>query len=147
MKGSYKWALGTAIAALIAFGFIAQGLHAGPVTRGKFKLPFDAQLEQMALPTGDYTFSVQDASLNGNIYVYRGSQPVGVLHAQMFKDNENQSKSPVLICIRHDGNVSVRALRLPNVGTFYFSLPKDLKTLIARQPELIETVSVEVSGD
>jgi hypothetical protein len=55
--------------------------------------------------------------------------------------------SPVLICIRHDGNVSVRALRLPNVGTFYFSLPKDLQTLIARQPELIETVSLEVSGD
>jgi hypothetical protein len=101
----------------------------------------------MALPTGDYTFSVQDASLNGNIYVHHGSQAVGVLHAQMFKDNENQSKSPVLICIRHDGNVSVRALRLPNVGTFYFSLPKDLKTLIARQPELIETVSVDVSGD
>jgi hypothetical protein len=146
MKGSYKWVLGTAIATLIMFGFIAQGLHAGPVARGKFKLPFDAQLEQMVLPTGDYTFSVQDASLNGNIYVYRGSQAVGVLHAQMFKDNENQSKSPVLICIRHDGNVSVRALRLPKVGTFYFSLPKNLKTLIARQPELIETVSVEVSG-
>jgi hypothetical protein len=33
------------------------------------------------------------------------------------------------------------------VGTFYFSLPKDLRTLIARQPELIETVSVDVSGD
>jgi hypothetical protein len=101
----------------------------------------------MALPTGDYTFSVQDASLNGNIYVYRGGHAVGMLHAQMFKDNENRSKSPVLICIRHDGNVSVRALRLPNVGTFYFSLPKDLKMLIVRQPELIETVFVEVSGD
>ena len=70
-----------------------------------------------------------------------------MLHAQMFKDNENRSKSPVLICIRHDGNVSIRALRLPNVGTFYFSLPKDLKMLIARQPELIETVFVKVSGD
>jgi hypothetical protein len=147
MKGSCKWVLGTALVALIGFGMIAQGLQAGPLARGRFKLPFDAQLEQMSLPTGEYTFSVKDASLNGNIFVYRGNQPVGVLRAQMFKDNENQSPNPVLVCIRHDGNVSVRALRLPNIGTFYFSLPKELKTLAAQQPELIEVVAVEVTGD
>jgi hypothetical protein len=41
----------------------------------------------------------------------------------------------------------VRALRLPHVGTFYFPLAKDLSVLAAQQPQLIETVSVEVSGD
>jgi len=52
-----------------------------------------------------------------------------------------------LVCIRQHGNVTVRALRLPHVGTFYFSLPKQLTVLVAQQPELIETVSVEVSAD
>jgi hypothetical protein len=33
---------------------------------------------------------------------------------------------------------------MPNVGTFYFSLPKDLKKLIAQNPELIETVLVQM---
>ncbi|MGA9630369.1 MAG: hypothetical protein WA369_09770 [Candidatus Acidiferrales bacterium] len=55
--------------------------------------------------------------------------------------------APELVCIRHDGKVSVRALKLPRVGTFYFALPKDLKALVAQQPQLIETVQVEARGE
>jgi hypothetical protein len=147
MKGSWKWVSGVVLTAVIAFGMLAPGLQAGLRAGGKFKLPFDAQLGKMALPTGDYTFTVEGLSLDGKIVVHREDRTVGVLRPQMFDDHDNKSTNPVLICIRHDGNVTVRALRLPGVGTFYFSLPKELKTLVAQQPQLIETVSIEANGN
>lgn len=147
MKVSWKRFSGFVLTAAIGLAMMAPGLHAGPAARGKFTMPFDAHWGTTTLRTGDYTYSVDHITSNGMIFVYRGSQAVGLMHPQMFNDNDNQSKNPELVCIRHDGIVTVRALRLPNVGTFYFSLPKELKTLVAQQPELIETISVEVSGD
>ncbi len=147
MKGSWKRVSEVVLMAVIAFAMMAPGLQAGATAAGKFKLPFDAQLGKMALPTGDYTFRIDRASVNGEVVVYRENRPMGFLYPQVFDGNANQSKVPVLVCIRHDGNVTVRALRLPGVGTFYFSLPKELNALVAQQPQLIETISVEVSGD
>jgi hypothetical protein len=147
MKSSWSRVSGVALLAAIAFIAFAPGLHAGPANKGKFNLPFDAKWGMVALPTGEYAFSVDHNALDGTILVYRGSETLGVVRAQMFDDRENQSKNPELVCIRHDGKVMVRALRLPGVGTFYFPLPKELKTLVTQQPQLIETVSVEVRGD
>jgi hypothetical protein len=149
MKGSMKSILGVALGAMIALGTIAPSLTAGSSAEGRFKLAFDAQLgEKMALPTGDYTFVIdRSAGSYGTISVYRGNQVVGMALPQTFDRYEKQGEKPVLVCIRHDGKVTVRALRLPNVGTFYFSLPKDLKAIAAQQPQLLETVSVEVTGE
>jgi hypothetical protein len=147
MKYSWKCVSGLALIAVIAFGMIAPGLQAGPALAASFKLPFDAKLGKIALPTGDYFLSLDHAAFNGLIRFYQGNQVVGIVRAQAFDDRQGQSKNPVLICIRHDGNVTVRALRLPSVGTFYFSLPKELAGLMARQPKLVETVSVEVRGE
>jgi hypothetical protein len=126
---------------------VATTLQAGPGASGKFKLPFDAQMGIMALPTGNYSYTVDGLSSDGKIIVYRENHAVGILRPQTFSENGNQSKNPALLCIRHDGHVAIRALRLPKVGTFYFSLPKELSVLVAQQPQLIETVSVEVTGD
>ncbi len=145
MKDLRKWVPGFLLIAVFAFGMIAPGLQAESVAVGKFKLPFNAQLEKIALPIGDYTFSIDH--LDGTIIVYQGSTPLGILRPQLFDNYQDQGKNPVLICIRHDGNVTVRALRLPKVGTFYFSLPKELRGLMARQPKLVETVSVQVTGE
>jgi hypothetical protein len=147
MKVSWKCFSGVVLTAVIALAMIAPGLHAGPAARGKFTMPFDAHWGRTTLRTGDYTFSVNHITSDGTILVYRGTQAMGIVFPQEFNDRDNQSKNPELVCIRHDGIVTVRALRLPNVGTFYFSLPKELKTLVAQQPELIETISVEVSAD
>jgi hypothetical protein len=147
MKVSWKCFSGVVLTAVIALAMIAPGLHAGPAARGKFTMPFDAHWGRTTLRTGDYTFSVNHITSDGTILVYRGTQAMGIVLPQEFNDRDNQSKNPELVCIRHDGIVTVRALRLPNVGTFYFSLPKELKTLVAQQPELIETISVEVSAD
>lgn len=147
MKGSWARISGVVLIAVVMFGIVAPALQAQLTSSGRFKLPFDAQLGKMALPTGNYTFTVDGMSLNGKIAIFRENQAVGILRPQTFSENYNQSKNPALLCIRHDGQVTIRALRLPRVGTFYFSVPKELSVLMAQQPQLIETVSVEASGD
>jgi hypothetical protein len=148
MKGSRKGILWAALVTVIAIGAIVPGLQAGPSTAGRFTLPFDAQWAGTALTTGDYTISL-DRSFGsyGSIVVRRGREVVGMELPQTLDSHENHSLSPALLCIRHDGMVTVRALRLPNVGTFYFPMPKNLQTLVAQQPQLIETVPVQMNGE
>ena len=148
MEGSRKGILWVALVAVIAIGALVPGLQAGPSAVGRFKLPFDAQWGGTALKTGDYSISL-DRSFGsyGAIAVRRGSEVVGMELPQTLDNHDNQSLSPALLCIRHDGKVTVRALRLPNVGTFYFPMPKNLQTLVAQQPQLIETVPVQLSGE
>ena len=134
------------LGAMIAFIVIAPGLQAGPAAQDKFVLPFDAQWGKTTLLAGVYTVSVDRFNSNGTIRVARGEQGVGIMLPQLFDYTENKGKSPELICVRHNGVVTVRALRLPQVGTFYFPLPKDLKVLIAQQPQMIETVSLEATN-
>jgi len=148
MNGVRKSMLLVALCAAVAFAIIAPGLHAGPTSRGKFKLAFDAQLGNQTLKTGDYTFSFdRSAGSRGVVYVYQGTQSVAMVLPQMVNSDEGQGDKPVLVGIRHDGKVTVRALRLPDVGTVYFPLPKDLKTLVAQKPELIETVPIQANGE
>ncbi|HEY6903146.1 MAG TPA: hypothetical protein VI216_02480 [Candidatus Acidoferrales bacterium] len=148
MKGSKKGILWAALVAVIAIGAIASGLQAGPSEEGRFKLPFDAQVGKMTLQTGDYTFSVDRADGSyGLIRVYRGTESLGIMVPQELDSFHGQFGHAALLCIRHDGKVTVRALRLPNIGTFYFEMPKDLQTLLAQQPQMIETVPVQVSGE
>lgn len=147
MKGSRKSILGLALGVVIAIAAIMPGLQAGPATTGQFKLTFDAQVGKMALPTGDYTFSVdRSAGSFGVVYVYREGKAVGIAVPQVL-DHQGQGMNAELLCVRHDGKVTVRGLRLPSLGTYYFQMPKNMKTLVAQQPQLIETVPVQVSGE
>lgn len=147
MKFSWKSILGIAAVAAIAFGTVAVRLQARPAAGGSFNLPFEAQWGTVPLAPGDYTFIVSHITSNGSIAVYRGNQAVGFVQPQVLDNSQDQGEKSELLCIRHDGEVSVRALRIPQVGTFYFPLSKGMSTLIARQPELIETVSIQVSGE
>lgn len=147
MKVSRKSILWGALTAVLAIAAIMPGLQAGPATAGRFKLQFDAQVGNTALPMGDYTFSVdRSAGSYGVIFVSREGQALGMVVPQTLDRYKGQGLSPVLLCIRHDGKVTVRAMRLPSVGTYYFQMPKNLQTLVAQQPQLIETVPVQVSG-
>jgi len=146
MNSVWKKVSGVVLGAVLAFVIIAPGLQAGSAAGGEFKLPFSAQWQKVGLRAGDYTFSVNHITLDGVIVVYQGTRAVGIVRPQSFDSHNNQTKASELVCIRHDGKVTVRALSLPRVGTFYFSLPKDLKVLVAQKPELIETVPVQVSG-
>jgi hypothetical protein len=147
MRVSWKRVAGFVLVAAIALGMSLPSLHAAAVAVGKFKLPFDANLEKIALPNGDYTFTVDHMAMNSIVTVYQGTTIMALLRPQSFSSYETRGEKPVLIFVRHDGNTALRALRFPGSGTFYFPLPKDLKILSAKQPQLLETISVEVSGD
>ena len=146
MKPSWKRPLGSAVFAILAFTVVTANVQARPATRGHFALPYEAQWGSVTLPAGDYTFSIDHLSMNGSILLYRGTQAAGMVRWQSM-DEQSGAASGELLCIRHDGKATVRALKLPEVGTLYFSLPRDMKTLVAQQPELIETVAVQVAGE
>jgi hypothetical protein len=145
---SRKSILWGALTAVLAIAAIMPGLQAGPAMAGRFKLQFDAQVGKTALPTGDYTFSVDRATgTNGVILVYREGQALGIVVPQELDRYKGEGLNPELLCIRHDGKVTVRAMRLPGVGTYYFEMPKNLRTFVAQQPQLIETVPVQMGGE
>jgi len=146
MRGSRNWIAGAVLLAVIALGAAAPGLHARPAG-GRFNLPFDARWGKSVLPTGEYSFSVEHVSLDGAIFIAQGPLTIAVVHAQGFNDHENKSEKPELVCLRHDGKVTIRELRLPNVGTYYFALPKDMQSLVAQKSQSVETVTVEVRGE
>ena len=146
MKGLRKKLAALAVIA-IGFGMSLPVSHAGSVARAKFKLPFDSSLGKVALPTGDYELSVDHLGMNGAVHIYHGTQTVATLLAQSFSSYDTQGEKPTLVFVRHDGKTALRALRFPQRGTFYFALPKELQNLSAKQPQLIETISVEVSAD
>jgi len=147
MKFSWNKVAAFAVVAAVGFGMSLPQLQAQSVARGKFQLPFDSKVDQLALPTGDYTFAVDHLAMNGIVSIYQGSKIVGLMHPQSFSSYDNQGEKPVLVFVRHQGDTALRAFRLPGTGTFYFPLPKGLKALSAKQPQLIETVSVQVSAD
>lgn len=147
MRGSLRSFSGIVLGAMLAFIVFAPGLQAGPAAQEKFTLPFDAQWGKTALPAGDYTLSIDHFTSNGAIRLSRGTQAVAIFLPEIFDYTQNQSKSGELVFVRHNGVATVRALRLPNAGTFYFPLPKELKTLTAEQPQMLEVVSLEATGE
>jgi hypothetical protein len=147
MNSVWKKVSGVVLSAVLAFVIVAPGLQAGPVAGGQFKLPFDAQWGKVGLSTGDYTFAINHVTVNGTIFVYRDGRAAGVVRPETFDSDGSRNKKSELVFVRHDGKATVRALTLPGIGTFYFPLPKQLKTLVAQQPELIETVPVASSGE
>ena len=146
MNSISKRIAGVALSAVIVLGMIAPSLWAGSAAMGEFNLPFNAQWERIGLQTGEYTFSVDHITMDGSVYVYRGNEAMGIVRPEAFDSSKGQSQNPELVLVRHNGKVAVRALSLPGVGTFYFSLPKDLKVLAAQQPQMIETIRVRVNG-
>jgi hypothetical protein len=147
MKPSWKRELSSALLALAVFAVVAVSVQARPATRGHFVLPYDVQWGTVALPAGDYTFAIDHLTPNGTIVLYRGTQAAGIVRAQDLEGAPNQVKSGELLCVRHDGKATVRALALPEAGTFYFALPKGMRALVASQPQLMESVSVQRGGE
>ena len=145
MKVAMKSALSIGFTAVIAITMLAPALRAELSNEGRFKLPFDAELGKTALPTGDYTFSLdRSAGTYGTIVIYRDSRALAIAVPEMLDRHDRQGVHPELLFVRHDGRVILRALRMPDLGTFYFSVPKELKKFVEQEPQLIETVPVQM---
>jgi hypothetical protein len=145
MKVARESALSIGFTAVIAITMLAPALRAELSNEGRFKLPFDAELGKTALPRGDYTFSLdRSAGSYGTIVIYRDSQALAIAVPETLDRYDRQGVHPELLFLRHDGRVILRALRMPNLGTFYFPIPKDLKKFVEQEPQLIETVPVQM---
>jgi hypothetical protein len=147
MKSSWKKLATLVFVFALALGMSLPKSQAAASAAGRFKLPFAANLGDISLSAGDYTYSVEQMSNSGLITIYHDRQALGMLRAQSFSSFDDKSQYPVLVFVRHDGNAILHAFRLPGNGTFYFALPKEMKTLIAQQPQLVETIQVQASGN
>lgn len=147
MKGPWIKILGALLVAVTACVMIAPRLQATTAVQGKFTLPFEAKWGKVSLPAGDYALAINQYSSMARVVISQSGHYVGITLPEVFDYTENKSKSAEIVCIRHNGVTTVRALRLPQVGTYYFSMPKDLKVMAARQPQMIETVSLQLAGE
>ena len=114
---------------------------------GTFNLPFDAHWSGVTLPAGQYSLAVDQANYNGRVLLRRGTRAVGVLLPEQFSSEKaGQIQNAELLCVRHAGTLTIRSLNLPNLGTFYYSIPKDVQAQAMAKPALLEQVSISVAG-
>lgn len=111
-----------------------------------FTLPFDAQWGFVKLPAGNYSFTVGDSLNAHQVILTQGTRYIGIVSQTEFSDDNKANLQPSLLCVRHDSTFSVRALRLPELGTFYYPVAKQKNKTVAQSPELIQDVPVILSG-
>jgi hypothetical protein len=139
-KLALKVMLAGVLAAATVWG-VASHAQSSTVVKGQFTLPFEAQWGKLNLQPGSYTFSVKAENSAYIVAVNEGRRPVGfVLASDFAAPNSQQQGDHALLCVRHSGECSVGALKMPE-GVFYFNLPGS-KTLLAQQPDLIQRVPV-----
>jgi hypothetical protein len=114
---------------------------------GSFNLPFDAKWNNVTLPAGRYSLAVDQANYNGRVLLRRGTRAIGVLLPEQFSsDKAEHIEKAELVCIRHSGGLLIRALNLPNRGTFYYFTPKDLQAHLIATPQLVQEIPVFTAG-
>jgi hypothetical protein len=138
--------------AIVLFAIGALAVHSNGqealrhwIYSGNFNLPFDATWNNVTLPAGQYSLAVDHTGYDGRVLLRRGTRAAGVLLPDRFSSEEAYSiQKAELVCVRHSGTLTIRALNLPNLGTFYYSLPKDLQA--QSNPQLLEQVAISLSG-
>ncbi|HEY4740173.1 MAG TPA: hypothetical protein VIH76_06215 [Candidatus Acidoferrales bacterium] len=142
-KGLVQTISRMALMAFLGLAIVGPGAGAQTEAAGKFSLAFDARWGGMALGPGEYTFSVEEFRI---LRVQQGQKELGVVLLQSYDGVKGRNEDASLICIRHDGACAVRVLTTPDVGTFYFAVPKDERILVAKQPELLQRVAIQMAG-
>ncbi len=134
----------------LVLGTLAASLSAGPVSaqsvyKGKFTLPFEVRWGGAVLPAGDFTFSLNSASLTG-IFTVRGEKQTAMILPVAISDRASSGPSELLIA-PSAGKRTVRALHLEELGLdFYYRAPKAEKQAIAQAPELLQRIPILVAG-
>jgi hypothetical protein len=131
----------------IAIGAAAQGLTPVWGCSGNFTLPFEAYWGAVSLPAGNYTFVIDHPGGNGRLFLRQGVNNVGIVLAQQFSSaGVTKIDHAALVYVQRSGRCDIRALKLPNVGTFYYSVPASSSTHTAENPEINREIAVIASG-
>jgi hypothetical protein len=99
---------------------LSAGLASAQVVAGQFTLPFAANWGIATLPAGDYTFTLNHASLEGTIKLYQGTKGVALIKCQGY-DHTDRTGGSALIVRPHGagGSPTVRSLRLAEAGAVF----------------------------
>jgi hypothetical protein len=141
-KLGLKFLLAGVLAAATIWGAVSHA-QSSTVVKGQFTLPFEAQWGKLNLQPGSYTFSVKAENSSYIVSVRQGQRSLGFVLASDFASPvaQQQQQDHALLCVRHSGECSVGALKMPE-GVFYFSLPGSKTQVAQQQPDLIERVPV-----
>jgi hypothetical protein len=109
---------------------------------GSFTLPIQTHWGSAVLPAGHYTFTLDDATLNGHIRVTQGTDPVATVMAQGMSTTGFSGASSMLI-----GGDRVRSLHLAPVGlTYEYAIPRKEKREILARRSGVPDVAVSVTA-
>jgi hypothetical protein len=139
------------ILAMAAIGLLAACVYAAPAqgipaAQGKFTLPSEVRWEGTVLPAGDYSFSMESASLPAHILL-RG--PNGAQFVRPAGISENNPAQESYLTIERRGEWGyVREMYLAPLGMhFTFTTPKAPKDqLLAQGPATTERVLISSAG-
>jgi uncharacterized protein YaiE (UPF0345 family) len=105
------------LAGVAALGLTTSSLRATDVA-GSFRLPSQTNWGVGVLPAGDYTFTLDQATINGRITVYKGTKAVVMVQSQGITQTSTSGGSAIKVV-----NGRVRFLRLATVGLTYNYAP------------------------
>ena len=100
---------------------LGAGLANAQEVKGRFTLPFDAYWGQITLPAGVYSFTLDKAQSGGGLKLVRGTEAVGIIHAQAY--NPKTADHSFLTVTRERGVNSVRELTLSEPGLVLYYGP------------------------
>ncbi len=138
------------LAALAAclFGGVAGAQHGPAIYKGKFTLPFETRWGRVVLPAGDYTFTVDSASLPATVIVRSAgeSKAAPMIMAQAVSQHTGSGQS-ALIVVRHSGSGGVvHGLQLAELGVdFEYAMPQGTQ-LVAEAPQLFQRIGISAAG-
>lgn len=142
---SFRW-FGFAAFAIAAALLAPASLGAQSLFQGHFTLPVETQWGGVALPAGDYSFTVESRSLPGTVTI-NGEAGKAMIIAAGGSSERFKASDSVLVLDRYLGRGVVRALYLKPLGmTFYYKPPKGGPQIVAQAPVLIERLPISTGG-
>jgi hypothetical protein len=146
MKTNRIRTLAVAAIGLLAACVYAAPAQAIPAVQGKFTLPNEIRWQDTVLPAGDYSFSMESASLPAQILLRGPNGALFVMPAGRSEDRSAQQSS--LTIVRRGEWGYVREIYLAPLGVhFTFTTPKVPKDqLLAQGPETTERVLIAIAG-
>ena len=119
----------TMIGCLAVVAALNAGLASAQVVAGQFTLPFAANWGIATLPAGNYTFTLDHASLEGTIKLYQGTKGVALIKCQGYNHADRTGSGALIVTADGaGGGPTVRSLRLAEAGVVFSYVahrPKD----------------------
>ena len=113
---------------------------------GRFTLPFEAKWGTATLPPGEYTFTLNQATVEGSLKVTSHDLKSTVfVHVQGVLERDFTGQS-ALIMVRSGGKYKVRALHATEIGkVLTFGTSQAERQMLAQGPELIQRIPVLIA--